>query len=418
MLTSEQFIKNLRDALNHLYEPQRLRQSPLAALFGVANRHDTPSALRRILVEAIESLEPKGNEPLESQAWEIYEPLFYRYVEQLSQTDVADQMSMSVRNLRRKEHAALEALANLLWERYGLDVVSSERVTTDAGGDIPAIDQEAIACFPSDEDLAWVKEAPQEGPANLEHAVRGVLDLAQGLARQHGVQLESTVADDLPGLAGDPVAVRHILLNLLSVAIPRASGGRLIFSVKPQRWEVGFRVQCPQYPSGRKPTLDDEAANLNMAEQLATLCGGHLSLSVDARAFDATLTLPALEQLPVLVIDDNADTLQLLQRYTVGTRYRLTVTRDPQEALRLAKEICPQAIVLDVMMPRVDGWEVLGQLRQHPLTRHIPIVVCTILRQKEIADFLGASGFIQKPVTRQAFLDALDRQVELAVESR
>ena len=158
-------------------------------------------------------------------AWEVYEPLFYRYVEQLSQADVADQMSMSVRNLRRKEYAALGLLADLLWERYGLDVVSEEEASADVSGDAEAIVQDATSSFTVDEDLAWVKDAWQESPANLEHALRGVLDLAQGLAHQHEVQLESTVVDDLPGLAADPVAVRHVLLNLLSVAIPRASCG-------------------------------------------------------------------------------------------------------------------------------------------------------------------------------------------------
>jgi len=66
---------------------------------------------------------------------------------------------------------------------------------------------------------------------------------------------------------------------------------------------------------------------------------------------------------------------------------------------------------VDVMMPGVDGWELLGRLRQHPLTGHIPIVVCTVLTQEELALSLGASDFLPKPVARQAFLEALDRQL-------
>ena len=64
-------------------------------------------------------------------------------------------------------------------------------------------------------------------------------------------------------------------------------------------------------------------------------------------------------------------------------------------------------------MPQVDGWEVLGRLRQHPLNSHIPTIVCTILAQEELALSLGASAFVRKPVTRQAFLAALDRQIAL-----
>jgi CheY-like chemotaxis protein len=118
--------------------------------------------------------------------------------------------------------------------------------------------------------------------------------------------------------------------------------------------------------------------------------------------------VPAVAQVPVLVIDDNADTLQLLQRYTMGTRFRFMGSRDPEQALERAAEASPSVIVLDVMMPEIDGWKVLGRLREHPVTGGVPIVVCTILAQKELALSLGASGFIRKPMTRQEFLGCLD----------
>jgi CheY-like chemotaxis protein len=112
------------------------------------------------------------------------------------------------------------------------------------------------------------------------------------------------------------------------------------------------------------------------------------------------------------VIDDNADTLQLLRRYSAGSRYHLFTTQDPETALALAAQHRPEIIVLDVMMPGIDGWKVLTQLRQHPSTEQIPIVVCTILPQRETALSLGASGFVRKPVTRRSFLVALDDQLD------
>jgi CheY-like chemotaxis protein len=138
-----------------------------------------------------------------------------------------------------------------------------------------------------------------------------------------------------------------------------------------------------------------------------------LILATEGKTFDADLIVPTLERLPVLVIDDNADTLQLLQRYASGTRYHLISARDPRRALELAAEFSPQIIVLDVMMPDVDGWEVLARLRQHPLVDRTPIIVCTILAQKELALALGADAFLHKPVSRQGFLAALDHQVSL-----
>jgi CheY-like chemotaxis protein len=409
MLTKEEFLKNLRNDLKHLYDPDHLRGSPLAGLFGVANRFDTASALQRILTEAIESLEPKTDEPPQSQRWQIYEPLFYRYVEQLSPQEVADQLAITARHLRRKQRAALEVLAEHLWRQFDLDTeLAQDSETslvhlTDTAG--PTVNDE----------LAWLRNTSHESVTDLGQTLPALLDLARRLAIQYDVQLDVAPTDTLPPLAVHPVALRQTLLSLLNVVIPRAAGGRVGFSTRLLRWEAEIRVQCGEYPSGPKPALSDESPSLNMAQQLADLGGFKLSLTVDARAFDAVLTLPALEKLPVLVIDDNADTLQLLKRYASGTRYHLITTPDPEQALSIVERCAPKIIVLDVMMPQADGWEVLERLLGHPLTADIPVIVCTILDQKRFALFLGASGFVHKPITRQAFLDALDQQAELMV---
>ncbi|MDI7277276.1 MAG: response regulator, partial [Anaerolineae bacterium] len=175
--------------------------------------------------------------------------------------------------------------------------------------------------------------------------------------------------------------------------------------------DVEIQVSCSSPRLEQEAGGGDDATSLELAHQLAALCKGQLAISNEGGVFLAALTIPATEQLPVLVIDDNADTLQLLRRYTADTRYRLITTQHPEHALALAERLAPQIIVLDVMMPGVDGWEILAQLRQHPLTSDIPIVVCTIMAQEEMALTLGASGFVRKPVTRQAFLVALDQQV-------
>jgi CheY-like chemotaxis protein len=154
-----------------------------------------------------------------------------------------------------------------------------------------------------------------------------------------------------------------------------------------------------------------------MAHRLASLSGGRLTHSTKGIVFSSQLSLPALEQLPVLIIDDNTDTLKLFQRYVSGTRYRFLGTQHPKEALGLAETFCPQIIVLDVMMPEVDGWSVLALLRQHPQTAEIPIVVCTILAQEELALSLGASHFLRKPVARQQFLTILNRFASEAIGS-
>lgn len=418
MLTRETFIEYLRDGLSHLHDAKRLRQNPLSTLLGLAHRPDAASALRSILVEGIESLKPADDAPSRSRDWRLYDSLFYYYVQQLDQRIVADQLALSVRHLRREQRAALEVLADKLWKQLDPETKLHEN-TNEAITPARAAPTSSLEVS----ELAWLKDLPSERPTDLKKALSEVLELAQPLLTQHDAVTKVTIDDELPNLAVHPVALDQILLSLLNVAIPRSAGGVVQVKAEPLNWAIEIQVQSSTAPTNPQPMQEEDATSLEVARQLTILCGGRLRVEEDGSPFSIALTLPALERLPVLAIDDNADTLQLLQRYTAGTRFRLVGTADPEQAHDLVEKVCPQIIVLDVMMPEVDGWKVMSKLRQHPLTCHIPIVVCTMLAQENLALALGASGFIQKPVTRQALLDALNRQAEMmesasAIDSR
>ena len=408
MLTRETFIEYLRDGLSHLHDTKRLRQNPLSTLLGLTHRPDAASALRCILVEGVESLKPTDDTPSQSRDWRLYDSLFYYYVQQLDQRIVADQLALSVRHLRREQRAALEVLADKLWKQLDLETKlhenTNEAITPAQAAPISSLEVS---------ELAWLKDLPSEKPTDLKEALSEVLELAQPLLIQHNAGTKVTIDDDLPSLAVHPVALDQILLSLLNVAIPRSEGGKVQIKAEPLDWAIGIQVQSSTVSSSLQPMQEEDAASLEVARQLTILCGGKLSVEEDGSPFSILLNLPALERLPVLAIDDNADTLQLLQRYTAGTRFCLVGITDPEQAFDLVEKLCPQIIVLDVMMPKVDGWKVMSKLRQHPLTGHIPIVVCTMLAQENLALALGASGFIQKPVARQALLDALNHQVEM-----
>jgi len=407
-MTRDQFLRHLRDALNHLRDPERLRRNPLAVLFGVADRVDAFSALQNLLIDAIAALEPPPDEPAQSRSWRIYESLYYRYVQQFSPQEVAEQLGIGVRHLRREQSAALEALADYLWRQFDLGKLPP------SGEGLPAVE----APFPEEtpsvlDELAWLRTATIEDPVDLELALASAIDLARPLARQHDVILDSIVPAMLPGLLIHPVALSQILLNLLSAAIRAAAHGRIQIAAAPEGAKVIVTLTAT---APHPPTAADAA--LDLAAHLAQLCGVDLTISVDPGPWRARLAIPGLEHLSILALDDNADTLHLLQRYTAGTRYRLIVTRDPQALLPLAQRLAPRAIVLDVMMPQIDGWKVLGRLRQHPDTSQIPVIVCTILPQEDLAFSLGASAYLRKPLKRADFLAALDRVTSPASGSR
>ncbi len=402
MAASEQFLEYLRDALAHLYDPNRLRRSPLMSLFGLADQANPYLALQRVLTDAIAALEPKADVPSHAPQWRTYELLFCRYVQQLGGQEVADQLGLSVRQLRRAQHYALDTLAQRLWDQYELEA------RPQPASEAPAL-RTSQANLTIDGELAWLKDAPLGEPAHLAEELAAILSLVGPLSLQRGVRVEVETTGDPLAVAVHPAALNQMLLSVVSVAISWAAGGQVRISSRQGR-PAEISVRAERAPVCDADLTDNDRANLDIARKLAAMTGGRLSLTTDTGTLLCRLDLPAYERVVVLAIDDNADVLRLLQRHTAGTRYQIVGTSDPEGVFGLVERFSPRIIVLDVMMPRVDGWKVLGRLRQHPLTSHIPVIVCTILAQEELALSLGASAYVRKPLTQQALLAALNDQ--------
>lgn len=394
----EMFIEHLHDALGHLYHVGYLRDSPLVELFGLADRFDRGAALRQILRDGIEALRPDaGHQETLSRGWRAYESLFCCYVQQLTQQIVADQLCISPRQLRREQRAAIELLADRLWREY----VSPH-----------AIDQrEPPARVTTDvllEEMPWAHEARLSGDTRLQEQVVEVVELATNLAAKRGVRVCTRVPETLPPVAMHPVLVKQALLSLMDVGLQQTTGGALELAADQDG--AAIRVTIAARPHTAPAALSAIAQrNLEIVRRLVATGGGHLTiLSEPPTPLQAELLLPIVESVLILAVDDNEDTLQLYARYTAGTRYRLVSTPNPDDIPALVRRYAPRAILLDIMMPHGNGWTVLGALRQDPLTRDIPIIVCTILPQEELALSLGARSFVVKPVSRERFLAALD----------
>jgi PAS domain S-box-containing protein len=115
------------------------------------------------------------------------------------------------------------------------------------------------------------------------------------------------------------------------------------------------------------------------------------------------------EQPVILVIDDNAEIHEYLARLLRRQPYHLIFAPDGRQGLAMARQLLPAAILLDVVMPSIDGWSVLAQLKQEPMLARIPVIIHSIIEDLELARQLGAADSLPKPVTREQLLAALDR---------
>ena len=138
---------------------------------------------------------------------------------------------------------------------------------------------------------------------------------------------------------------------------------------------------------------------------------GRVALQREAEGIIVAFDLPAAGKIVVLVIDDNLDLVHFYRRYTEGTNFEIVHTPEGKRAFEFIQVFHPDLIVLDVMLPDVDGWYLLSQLYESPATKPIPVVVCSVVREKELALALGAALYVPKPVLRHEFLEALQRAV-------
>jgi CheY-like chemotaxis protein len=114
----------------------------------------------------------------------------------------------------------------------------------------------------------------------------------------------------------------------------------------------------------------------------------------------------------VLVIDDDPNVHRLFERTLNGEGYSLRFAANAAEGLRLARELRPAAITLDVMMPQTDGWSVLSALKADPQLARIPVIMVTIVGEKELGFALGASEYLIKPIDRGQLVRVLKRFLE------
>jgi CheY-like chemotaxis protein len=114
-------------------------------------------------------------------------------------------------------------------------------------------------------------------------------------------------------------------------------------------------------------------------------------------------------QATVLVVDDDPAAQHIIGTHLARDGYRLIYASSGQEAMTLARQHWPDAITLDIMMPQVDGWDVLHMMKGDPDLASIPVVLVTANQDASLGFELGAVAFLTKPVDREALLDAIRR---------
>jgi CheY-like chemotaxis protein len=235
--------------------------------------------------------------------------------------------------------------------------------------------------------------------------VNGVLTTLVPVASGHGVQLKNQLPNDLPLVRANRVVVRQGLMGLLSYALQRLQEGQITIEGKT----IAGRVELWIILEGAHQPNEPGSLGLDVSRKLLASLGGNIEIDAQPGIWRIKVNLPGAEELPILLMDDNAGMIELFRRYLAGRGYRVLEAHTADEAISIARKLDLKLVILDVMMPEQDGWEILQRLKAAPETQTTPVMICSVLNEPEIASTLGASDYLPKPVTQDDLLAKVER---------
>jgi PAS domain S-box-containing protein len=282
-----------------------------------------------------------------------------------------------------------------------------------------------------------------------------VINTVQPLVEKNGNQLEVACGDDLGTIVADQIKTRQVLFNLMSNACKFTQAGKIRLEARRQKmgeaeW-VEFRVQDTGIGMSReqidklfRPFTQADVSTtrkyggtglgLAISRHFCHMMGGNLDVeSVPGEGSTFTLWLPVRDNKVirgegegatqredaaravefrqgrseeaaragaplVLVIDDDPTVRELVEHTLKKEGYQVVLAPEGEKGLLLARTLQPMAIILDVLMKEMDGWEVLTRLKNDPELAEIPVVMLTIVDDRNKGYLLGASDYLVKPI--------------------
>ena len=283
-------------------------------------------------------------------------------------------------------------------------------------------------------------------------SVDSVLDVLENVAKpsaeKNGNEVLFDRGPDLGDMRSDETRLRQSLLNLISNATKFTEQGRVTLTTAVNHVDgidwISFAVSdtgigmsdeqmakifddFTQAEAETTAKFGGTGLGLSITKQLVEMMGGELSVdskvgegstfsirvprtvpedfSIDSGGdFSVEGTSTEGEGKVVLIIDDEPSAHDILKRKLAGSPYRLVSAMDGHQGLSLARDLKPDLILLDILMPDKDGWTVLGELKEFDETREIPIIIVSMMDDDHSAVALGADAFMTKPVDRDQLI--------------
>jgi PAS domain S-box-containing protein len=276
---------------------------------------------------------------------------------------------------------------------------------------------------------------------NIGDTINSVMSTAVGLVKDKPVKLVKEIASNIPEVRADAMRIRQVLLNLVANAAKFTDEGTITIQAATHTNSTGVQevlVSVKDTGPGISPEdqkklfqafsqVDSSATRksggsglgLSICERLVELHNGQIGVhSAVGEGSTFYFTIPVYHQTSIenttndkviLCIDDDPQIIGLYERYLKPQGYHVVPLVNPANAKDTIKRLKPYAITLDIMMPELDGWQVLADIKNDPEIRDVPVIVCSIVEEEEKGFSLGASDYLVKPILEDDLLGSLNR---------
>ena len=374
-----EFEEHVRQLLSDLYDYLKLVENPVARrLAGDQSGKARLQAIRQAVMAAIDELRGDSSRGPGARQNRLRTILTLRYIDERGTSEALVRLALSERQYYREHQRALQTISQLIWDRHF--AAQADSAAHSLAQELSYLSQESLP-------------ASFDAYAEVEAALRAT----RVIAEQRGIRVRLIKPDSPIELNTAQPVLRQLIIYLLnSLMTGLQPGADLAISIEPAG-AIAFSS------SGE---LAAWQAPLNDATALALLRSLHARLELVQRPPGLRLSFEDAKR-KILVVDDNPDSLSLFKRYLANLPYQLLSAQAESEALKIAQETPLLGVILDVMLPGKDGWQILQRFKSHPDTADIPVLICSVLDMRELALSLGADGYLKKPPPREELLAML-----------
>ena len=284
---------------------------------------------------------------------------------------------------------------------------------------------------------------------SIKSTIETIAESLEPLAEGKGIELTPQIPEYLPRIESDESRIHQILQNIIGNGVKFTNKGGVTVSASSDTEKIYIKVkdtgigisnkdlpyifeEFRQVDGSSSRPFEGTGLGLTIAYKAAKMLGGDIfveSTPGKGSTFKITLPIkwegiaavyePITERPPsetigegqktILIVDDEPNVVAMISKYLTGEGYNTLTATSGRKALELAETHRPFAITLDVIMPEMDGWEVLQNLKKNPVTADIPVIIASVSDDRDTGFALGAVGSITKPFTRDALIIEINK---------